>query len=119
MPVSCTRRPGAWPTMSRRAVGEARTTGRGKCGRFAAQTVHPCTCATSRSKSSSGWPGSAGVFDDVLLARIDIGVHDMLLLRLRFEVGEFGRAYRLDAERLANRILELGRLRGRSEEHTS
>src|SRR5512139_2662847 len=82
MPVSCTRLPGAWPTISRRAVGDVMRMGRGGYGRRAAQTVQARTRASSSSKVSAA-PGSAGVVDDELLDRIDVGVHDVLLLRLR------------------------------------
>src|SRR5512139_391666 len=111
IPVSCTRRPGAWPTISRRAVGAAMRMGRGGYGRRAAQTLQARTRASSWSKVSAA-PGSAGVVDDELLDRIDVGVHEVLLLRLRFQIRQFGRAHRIDAERLADRVLELGGLRG-------
>src|SRR6185503_17690221 len=38
MPVSCTRRPGAWPTIMRRAFAPTRKTGRGPEGRSVAHT---------------------------------------------------------------------------------
>src|SRR5688572_21384531 len=40
MPVSCTRRPGAWPTISSRAVRPTRNTGFGLNGKTSAQVSH-------------------------------------------------------------------------------
>jgi adenylosuccinate lyase len=49
MPVSWTRRPGACPTISSRALDATRSTGRGSCGRLVAQTRHARTSASSAS----------------------------------------------------------------------
>src|SRR5262245_25061957 len=40
IPVSCTRRPGACPTIRRRAFAPTRKTGRGPSGRCPAHTLH-------------------------------------------------------------------------------
>src|SRR5690606_14563218 len=48
MPVSCTLRPGAWPTMSTRALRAARTTGRGSCGSSGAHRRQARASASTR-----------------------------------------------------------------------
>src|SRR2546425_12958810 len=52
MPLSCTRRPGACPTTSTRAVGHARSTGFGGLGRCASHIRHARTSASSCLKSA-------------------------------------------------------------------
>src|SRR2546429_113048 len=64
MPLSCTRRPGACPTMRTRAVGEARSTGLGGLGRWASQILHARTSASRRSN----WAGSTRMIKSVLFA---------------------------------------------------
>src|SRR5437879_117209 len=64
MPLSCTRRPGACPTMRTRAVDEARSTGLGGLGRWASQIVHARTSASRRSN----WAGLTRVIKSVLFA---------------------------------------------------
>src|SRR5712691_11481064 len=51
-PLSCTRRPGACPTMRTRAVGHARRTGFGGFGRCASQMRQARTRASRRLKSA-------------------------------------------------------------------
>src|SRR5258706_9180684 len=51
MPLSCTRRPGACPTTSTRAVGHARSTGLGALGRWASHIRQARTSASSCLKS--------------------------------------------------------------------
>src|SRR6266853_76494 len=51
MPLSCTRRPGACPTTSTRAVGHARSTGFGASGRCASHIRQARTSASSSLKS--------------------------------------------------------------------
>src|SRR6267143_275803 len=51
MPLSCTRRPGACPTMSTCAVGHARSTGLGGLGRCASHIRQARTSASSCLKS--------------------------------------------------------------------
>src|SRR5438552_1058879 len=63
-PLSCTRRPGACPTMRTRAVGEARSTGLGGLGRWASQILHARTSASRRSN----WAGSTRMIKSVLFA---------------------------------------------------
>src|SRR6266513_1881028 len=64
MRLSCTRRPGACPTMRTRAVGEARSTGLGGLGRWASQILHARTSASRRSN----WAGSTRMIKSVLFA---------------------------------------------------
>src|SRR5207302_1455961 len=64
MPLSCTRRPGACPTMRTRAVGDARSTGLGGLGRWASQILHARTSASRRSN----WAGLTRVIKSVLFA---------------------------------------------------
>src|SRR5712692_9363945 len=64
MPLSCTRRPGACPTMRTRAVGEARSTGLGGLGRWASQILHARTSASRRSN----WAGFTRMIKSVLFA---------------------------------------------------
>src|SRR5881396_1878860 len=64
MPLSCTRRPGACPTMRTRAVGEARSTGVGGLGRWASQILHARTSASRRSN----WAGFTRMIKSVLFA---------------------------------------------------
>src|SRR6266851_1748641 len=64
MPLSCTRRPGACPTMRTRAVGEARSTGLGGLGRWASQIRHARTSASRRSN----WAGFTRMIKSVLFA---------------------------------------------------
>src|SRR5256714_346080 len=64
MPLSCTRRPGACPTMRTRAVDEARSTGLGGLGRWASQIRKPRTSASRRSN----WAGLTRVIKSVLFA---------------------------------------------------
>src|SRR6267143_2108574 len=64
MPLSCTRRPGACPTMRTRAVGEARSTGLGALGRWASQIRHARTSASRRSN----WAGFTRMIKSVLFA---------------------------------------------------
>src|SRR5207247_7461498 len=64
MPLSCTRRPGACPTMRTRAVGEARSTGLGGLGRWASQILHARTSASRRSN----WAGFTRMINCVLFA---------------------------------------------------
>src|SRR5882672_7432566 len=64
MPLSCTRRPGACPTMRTRAVGEARSTGLGALGRCASQIRHARTSASRRSN----WAGFTRMIKSVLFA---------------------------------------------------
>src|SRR6266853_823284 len=64
MPLSCTRRPGACPTMRTRAVGEARSTGLGGLGRWASQIRHARTSASRRSN----WAGFPRMITSVLFA---------------------------------------------------
>src|SRR6266702_5008481 len=52
MPLSCTRRPGACPTMRTRALGHARRTGFGGFGRCASQMRQARTRASRRLKSA-------------------------------------------------------------------
>src|SRR5712691_9669928 len=52
-PLSCTRRPGACPTMRTRAVGDARRTGFGGFGRCASQMRQARTSASRRLKSAA------------------------------------------------------------------
>src|SRR6266581_486721 len=52
MPLSCTRRPGACPTTSTRAVGHARSTGFGGLGRCASHIRQARTSASSCLKSA-------------------------------------------------------------------
>src|SRR5438094_3666346 len=63
-PLSCTRRPGACPTMRTRAVGEARSTGLGGLGRWASQILHARTSASRRSNCA----GLTRVIKSVLFA---------------------------------------------------
>src|SRR6266581_4791137 len=63
-PLSCTRRPGACPTMRTRAVGEARSTGLGGLGRWASQILHARTSASRRSN----WAGFTRMIKSVLFA---------------------------------------------------
>src|SRR5712691_3570362 len=53
MPLSCTRRPGACPTMRTRALGHARRTGFGGFGRCASQIRQERTRASRRLKSAA------------------------------------------------------------------
>src|SRR5713101_7898079 len=53
MPLSCTRRPGACPTIRTRAVGHARRTGFGGFGRCASQMRQERTSASRRLKSAA------------------------------------------------------------------
>src|SRR6266704_4639509 len=53
MPLSCTRRPGACPTMRTRALGHARRTGFGGFGRCASQMRQARTRASRRLKSAA------------------------------------------------------------------
>src|SRR5712671_4720680 len=53
MPLSCTRRPGACPTTSTRAVGHARSTGFGALGRCASHIRQARTSASSCLKSAA------------------------------------------------------------------
>src|SRR5437763_1828821 len=62
--LSCTRRPGACPTMRARAVGEARSTGLGGVGRWASRILHARTSASRRSN----WAGSTRMIKSVLFA---------------------------------------------------
>src|SRR2546427_661951 len=64
MPLSCTRRPGACPTMRTRAVGEARSTGLGGLGRWPSQILHARTSVSRRSN----WAGFTRVIKSVLFA---------------------------------------------------
>src|SRR6266481_2430426 len=64
MPLSCTRRPGACPTMRTRAVGEARSTGLGGLGRWASQILHARTSVSRRSN----WAAFTRVIKSVLFA---------------------------------------------------
>src|SRR6267378_2115323 len=64
MPLSCTRRPGACPTMRTRAVGDARSTGLGGLGRWASQILHARTSASRRSN----WAGFTRMIKSVLFA---------------------------------------------------
>src|SRR6266705_1232229 len=64
MPLSCTRRPGACPTMRTRAVGDARSTGLGGLGRWASQILHARTSASRRSNRA----GSTRMIKSVLFA---------------------------------------------------
>src|SRR5256884_6946309 len=64
MPLSCTRRPGACPTMRTRAVGEARSTGLGGLGRWASQVLHAGTWGSGRWN----WAGSTRMIKAVLFA---------------------------------------------------
>src|SRR5437879_4688782 len=64
MPLPCTRRPGAGPTMRTRAVGDARSTGLGGLGRWASQILHARTSASRRSN----WAGSTRMIKSVLFA---------------------------------------------------
>src|SRR5437660_2635003 len=64
IPLSCTRRPGACPTMRTHAVDEARRTGLGGLGRWASQIVHARTSASRRSN----WAGLTRVIKSVLFA---------------------------------------------------
>src|SRR2546428_475589 len=64
MPLSCTRRPGACPTMRTRAVGEARSPGLGGLGRWASQILHARTSASRRSN----WAAPTGMIKSVLFA---------------------------------------------------
>src|SRR5206468_8615199 len=63
-PRSCTRRPGACPTMRTRAVGEARSTGLGELGRWASQILHARTSVSRRSN----WAGFTRMIKSVLFA---------------------------------------------------
>src|SRR6266849_5870980 len=64
MPLSCTRRPGACPTMRTRAVGEARSTGLGGWGRWASQILHARTSASRRLN----WAGFTRMIKSALFA---------------------------------------------------
>jgi hypothetical protein len=50
MPVSCTRVPGAWPTIKSLAVADARNTGLGPKGRCLSQIRQPRTSANNRAR---------------------------------------------------------------------
>src|SRR5712692_8819650 len=63
-PLSCTRRPGACPTMRTLAVGEARSTGLGGLGRWASQILHARTSASRRLN----WAGFTRMIKSALFA---------------------------------------------------